>query len=165
MADDRNKVAVDALAVPPRQPQVSAPTELIPRFSGRLKRALGDYFGLSNFGVNIVQLAPGAISSLRHAHTSQDEFVFIIKGKPSLITNDGEALLNAGMCVGFRAGSDDAHQLVNRTDEEVVYLEAGDRTVPDDVAYPDDNLAISVDGSGKVYFRHKDGTLYEDFGA
>jgi len=160
-SDKRKRMAVDALSVSPRQPQVSAPPELILRFAGRLKRSLGDYFVLSNFGVNIAQLAPGAISSLRHAHSSQDEFIYVVQGEPTLVTDDGETILKSGSCVGFKAGTGNAHQLVNRTQNEVIYLEVGDRSVPDEVAYPDDDLAIKVDASGKVEFRHKDGTVYE----
>ncbi|MGY9106473.1 MAG: cupin domain-containing protein [Alphaproteobacteria bacterium] len=161
MTEHRTKAVTDALAVPPRVPQVSAPPELIPRFSGRLKRTLGDYFGLTNFGVNIVQLASGAISSLRHAHSSQDEFVYIVQGEPTLVTDDGETILKPGSSAGFKAGTGNAHQLVNRTQSEIIYLEVGDRSIPDDVAYPDDDLAVSVDARGKVDFRHKDGTIYE----
>jgi uncharacterized cupin superfamily protein len=161
MSDELKRVALDALTVPPRVPQVSAPPELISRFSGRLKRTLGDYFGLTNFGVNIVQLAPGAISSLRHAHSSQDEFVYIVQGEPMLVTDNGETILKPGSSAGFKAGTGHAHQLVNRTQSKVIYLEVGDRSVPDEVAYPDDDLAVSVDARGKVDFRHKDGTLYK----
>jgi len=163
MTEDRTNAVTDALAVPPRVPQVSAPAELIPRFSGRLKRSLGDYFGLTNFGVNIVQLAPDALSSLRHAHSSQDEFVYIVHGEPTLVTDDGETILKPGSSAGFKAGTGNAHQLVNRTQSEVIYLEVGDRSVPDDVTYPDDDLAVKVDASGKVAFIHKDGTPYEYF--
>jgi len=154
-------IAIDALAIPPRQPQVSAPRELVPRFLGRIKRSLGEFFGLTNFGVNLVCLEPGAISSLRHAHSSQDEFVYVVQGAPTLITNSGETRLNAGMCVGFKAGTGNAHQFTNRTGDLVIFLEMGDRTLPDEISYPDDDLAISVDASGIVSFRHKDGRLYE----
>ena len=163
MSDENKLAALPALAIPPRQPQVSAPASLVSRFAGRLKRTLGEHFGLTNFGVNIVQLSPGAISSLRHAHSSQDEFVYVVQGEPTLVTEDGEILLRHGMCVGFKASLGNAHQLVNRTNKEVIFLEVGDRTVPDEVAYPDDDLSVSVDASGKVHFRHKDGTRYEEF--
>jgi uncharacterized cupin superfamily protein len=160
MSEDRIQTAISALGVPPRQPQVSAPEELIPRFAGRLKRTLGERFGLTNFGVNIVQLEPGAISSLRHAHSSQDEFIYVIQGKPTLITSDGDTILGPGMCAGFKAGSGNAHQLINQTNGEVIFLEVGDRTLPDDITYPDDDLSISVDAAGETAFRHKDGTRY-----
>src|SRR5579875_2533681 len=85
------------------------PPVVLPAFAGvltgREKRPLGDLFGLVNFGVNLTRLAPGGISSLRHAHARQDEFVYILEGTPTLITNAGETPLAPGMCVGFRAGT------------------------------------------------------------
>ncbi len=88
--------------------------------------------------------------------------MYVVQGEPTLVTDDGKILLRPGMCAGFKAGSGNAHQLVNRTNSEVIFLEIGDRTLPDEVAYPDDDLAISVDASGKVHFRRKDGTCYDN---
>jgi uncharacterized cupin superfamily protein len=87
---------------------------------GREKRALGDIFGLSNFGVNLTRLAPGAQSALRHAHTKQDELIYVLQGHPTLVTDAGETVLEPGMCAGFKAGSGDAHHLVNRSAADVV---------------------------------------------
>jgi len=127
--------------------------------AGREKRALGDLFGLANFGVNLTRLFPGAVSALRHAHTKQDEFIYILQGNPVLLTDEGETQLHAGMCAGFRAASGNGHQLINRSLEEVVYLEVGDRSPGDSVSYPDDDIqAVLVDG--KWRFAHKDGTSY-----
>lgn len=109
---------------------------------GRQKRALGDVFGLRNFGVNLTTLAPGARSALRHGHSLQDAFVYIITGAPTLIINAGEQVLQPGMCVGFRAGDGDAHCLINRSEAVVTYLEVGDRSAGDSVAYPDDDLML-----------------------
>jgi uncharacterized cupin superfamily protein len=106
--------------------------------AGRDKRPLGDLFGLTNFGGNITRLAPGGASALRHAHTKQDEFVYILEGRPTLVTDGGRTALEPGMCAGFKAGAGDAHCLVNETDADVVYLEIGDRTAGDAVDYPDD---------------------------
>lgn len=94
---------------------------------GREKHPLGDLFGLTNFGVNLTRLAPGALSTLRHAHTKQDEFVYILKGHPTLHTDEGRTQLSPGMCAGFKAGTGNGHHLINETSEEVVYLEVGDR--------------------------------------
>ncbi len=163
MSDDYKQAAISALAISPRQPQVSAPASLVPHFAGRLKRSLGEYFGLTHFGVNLVQLSPGAISSLRHAHSSQDEFVYVVQGEATLLTDDGAILLKPDMCAGFKAGLGNAHQLVNRSSSEVIFLEVGDRTTPDEVAYPDDDLCVSVEASGKVHFLRKDRTRYEEF--
>lgn len=126
---------------------------------GREKRVLGDLFGLQNFGVNLTTLEPGAISALRHAHSQQDEFIFIVQGCPTLYTDAGATPMSPGMCAGFKAGSGDAHRLVNETANEVVYLEIGDRSAGDQVVYPDDDLhAAFVDKSFR--FAHKDGTPY-----
>lgn len=127
---------------------------------GRNKHPLGDIFGLKNFGVNLTRLAPGAISALRHAHSRQDEFVYILEGHPVLITDAGETPLSPGMCAGFRAGSGDAHQLVNRSAGEVVYLEIGDRSAGDSGTYPDDDLQAVLVG-GHWRFTRKDGTPYQ----
>jgi uncharacterized cupin superfamily protein len=129
------------------------------RLSGRHKRPLGDLFGLKNFGVNLTRLEPNAVSSLRHAHERQDEFVFILQGCPSLLTNEGKTRLSPGMCAGFRAGTGNAHTLINETGEDVVYLEIGDRTSGDEVTYPDDDLHAQFN-DGQWTFSHKDGTPY-----
>jgi uncharacterized cupin superfamily protein len=125
----------------------------------RTKRRLGDVFGLTNFGVNLTTLAPGGSSALRHAHTCQDEFIYVLSGHPTLHTDAGLQRLAPGMCAGFRAGSGDAHRLLNETDAEVTYLEIGDRSAGDTASYPDDDLqAIAVEGGWR--FMHKDGTPY-----
>jgi uncharacterized cupin superfamily protein len=115
---------------------------------------------LTNFGVNLTRLPPGAISALRHAHTRQDELVYILEGEPVLITNAGETKLRPGMVAGFRAGTGDAHHLVNRGKSDVVFIEVGDRSAGDEVAYPDDDLAATLGPDGKYRYRHKDGTPY-----
>ena len=127
--------------------------------AGRTKHPLGDVFGLKNFGVNLTRLAPGAISALRHAHSKQDEFVYILQGEPTLRTDEGRTPLSPGMCAGFRAGSGNGHQLVNETADEVVYLEVGDRTPGDEGSYPDDDLKAML-RDGVWSFAHKDGTPY-----
>ena len=126
----------------------------------REKRKLGDLFELQNFGVNLTRIRPGGESALRHAHTRQDEFVYILEGRPTLITDAGEAQLEPGMCAGFRAGTGDAHQLVNRTTSDVVYLEVGDRTAGDTASYPDDDIRAEMLAVGKWRFTRKDGTPY-----
>jgi len=128
--------------------------------TGRTKRPLGEHFGLTNFGVNLTHLAPKAVSSLRHAHTRQDEFIYILQGHPVLHTDEGRTQLAPGMCAGFKAGTGNAHRLINESSEEVVYLEVGDRTPGDEGNYPDDDLkALLVEG--KWQFVHKDGAPYK----
>jgi len=152
-------VAIMAAEAAPRTKPSLYPEPFASRMAGREKRQLGDVFGLANFGVNLTRLAPDAISALRHAHSKQDEFIYILEGSPVLITDAGETQLSPGMCAGFRAGTGNGHQLVNRTTEEVVYLEVGDRTAGDSATYPDDDLrAEMVDGAWQ--FSHKDGTPY-----
>ena len=124
---------------------------------GREKRQLGDVFGLQNFGVNLTRLAPGAVSSLRHAHSRQDEFVYVLSGCPTLVTDEGASLLEPGMCAGFAAGGSNAHHLINRSDEDVVYIEVGDRLPNDVVTYPDDDIRALRDEAAQLMFSRKNG--------
>lgn len=152
-------VAVVALDVPPRAKRSAYPEPFASRMTGREKRTLGDLFGLSHFGVNIVRIEPGGMSALRHAHQLQDEFIYVLQGHPTLHTDAGKTPLAPGMCAGFKAGSGDGHCLLNETEEVVLYLEVGDRTPGDVVTYPDvDMMAHFKDG--QWLFTHKDGTLY-----
>ncbi len=127
---------------------------------GREKRPLGDLFGLANFGVNFTRLAPGGSSAIRHAHSRQDELIYILEGHPTLVTDAGETLLRPGMCAEFKAGTGDGHQLVNRTESDVTYLEIGDRSAGDTVNYPDDDMKLVTGSDGKRQFVRKDGSSY-----
>ena len=153
-------IAVRAADVPPRAKATNYPEPFASRVVGREKRALGNLFGLTNFGVNLTRLKPGAVSSIRHAHSRQDEFVYVLQGHPVLITNAGESQLEPGMCAGFRAGTGDAHHLVNRSAADVVYLEIGDRTAGDETVYPDDDLRVTRSADGKLSYTRKDGSAY-----
>lgn len=160
MNSKQNPTAVLAADVAPRTKPSNYPEPFASRMVGRVKRALGDRFGLANFGVNLTRLAPGAVSALRHAHSKQDEFIYVLEGHPSLITDAGEQVLAPGMCAGFRAGTGDGHQLMNRTPSDVIYLEVGDRSPGDAAMYPDDDLqAVLVEG--QWHFLHKDGSSYQ----
>jgi len=151
-------IAVVAAEVPPRAVPSGYPLDLVVKLAGREKRVLGDLFGLTNFGVNLTRLPPGAASSLRHAHAKQDEFVYVLEGEAVLVTNAGETELRPGMCAGFRAGTGDAHHLVNRGGRDVLYIEIGDRTPGDSATYPDDDLAVEMGADGKWKYSRKDGT-------
>ena len=129
------------------------------RLDGREKRALGDAFGLTNFGINLTRLAPGALSALLHAHSRQDELVYILQGHPTLRTASASIMLAPGQCAGAKAGSGLACQLVNATAEDVLYLEIGDRSDGDEVDYPEDDLRARID-AGRWMFTHKDGSPY-----
>lgn len=149
-----------AAEAPPRTRPSNYPEPFASRMAGRIKRPLGDLFGLTNFGVNLTRLPPGAVSALRHAHSRQDELVYVLEGRPTLVRDAGETELAPGSVVGFPAGEGDGHQLVNRTGEDVVYLEIGDRTPGDEVTYPDDDLEAVMGPEGRWVFQHKDGTPY-----
>ena len=153
-------IAVVAAEVAPRSKPSHYPEPFASRVQGRIKRALGDVFGVRNFGVNLTRLAPAAISALRHAHTVQDELIYILEGHPTLVTDEGETQLAPGMCAGFKAGTGNAHHLQNRTTSDVVYLEIGDRSPGDGASYPDDDIAAALDADGKWVFTRKDGTRY-----
>ncbi|NJM57004.1 MAG: cupin domain-containing protein [Synechococcales cyanobacterium RU_4_20] len=127
---------------------------------GRLKRKLGEFFGLTNFGVNLTHLLPGSSSALAHCHSKQDEFIFILEGTPTVILGTEEFVLWPGDCYGFKAGTGIAHQLINRSDLEVIYLRIGDRTPGDQVEYPDDDLQATQLQNGAWLLTHKDGRSY-----
>jgi uncharacterized cupin superfamily protein len=127
---------------------------------GRLKRKLGEYFELTNFGVNLTHLSPGAVSALAHSHSKQDEFIFVLKGTPTLVLGEDEFTLNPGDCYGLKAATGIAHQLVNQTGENVTYLEIGDRAEGDEVEYPNDDLKATPLTNGAWAITHKDGRLY-----
>ena len=151
--------AIEASNAPPNTKKSNYPEPFFSRMSKREKRPLGNVFGLTNFGVNLTRLFPGGESALRHAHTKQDEMIYILEGHPTLVTNAGETQLHPGMCAGYKSGTGDAHHLLNRTEQDVVYIEIGDRTPGDQGTFPDDDLkAVLIDG--KWSFAHKDGTPY-----
>ncbi len=150
---------IEAAAAPPRAKASIAPEPFASRLAGREKRPLGDRFGLTNFGVNLTRLAPGAASALLHRHSRQDELVYILEGTPTLLVGTEEIVLRPGMCAGFPAGGV-AHHLVNRSDADVVFLEIGDRAAGDEVSYPDDDLAAALAPDGTWRFTHKDGRPY-----
>ena len=140
--------------------QTNYPEPFASAVRGREKRRLGEAFGLSNFGVNLTLLKPGAISSVRHGHSKQDEFVYVLEGFATLVTDAGPTKLEPGTCAGFKAGSGDAHHLKNETSEDVWYIEVGDRSPGDQATYPDDDLAVTVK-DGAYAFTRKDGRPYE----
>ena len=122
----------------------------------RIRRALGDAFGLSQFGVNLLDLPPGTWSSHRHWHERQDEFVYVLAGEVVLMTDEGETTLTPGMIAGFRAGSGNGHHLVNRSDTTVRVLEVGTRTTEEVAYYSDIDMMVREDAGGWDYFT-KDG--------
>jgi uncharacterized cupin superfamily protein len=130
-------------------------SRVLPRF----KRGIGDALGLTRIGINQTTLAPGKESSMRHWHTHEDEFVYVLEGELVLRSAAGEQLLRAGMCAGFPAGSEDGHQLINRSERAAVYLEISNRDDADTAYYSDAevDLVWSPPGARGRYTR-RDGT-------
>ena len=147
--------ALDPATAPERRGS-GYPEPFRSRMGDRVKRRLGDACGLTRFGVNLVTLAPGGQSALRHWHTKEDEFVYVLEGEVVLFTNDGEQTLRAGDCAGYPGGRADGHHFVNRSPAPACYLEVGDRDAQDMPFYPDDDLAWTEDAQGGRY-THKDG--------
>lgn len=159
MTEPVRPIAIDAGTAPLRSKASNYPDPYAAQVARREKRPLGDLFGLASFGVNLTRLAPHSVSALRHAHAVQDEFIYVLEGCPTLVTDSGRTPLRPGMCAGFKGGTGDGHHLVNETAEDVVYLEVGDRQPGDAVDYPDDDLLARF-VEGRWMFLHKDGTPY-----
>ncbi len=135
------------------------PEEFKSLVAGRSKKPLGDAAGLKNFGVNLVTLQPRSWSSIRHWHSKQEEFIYILEGEVTLVTDSGEQTLKPGNMAGFPAGNADGHHLINKSDSVVLYLEIGDRTPEDEVNYPDTDLIAKYTPQGWIFTR-QDGTSY-----
>jgi uncharacterized cupin superfamily protein len=148
--------ALDPADVPAVTGSANYPQQFKAAVAGRAKRRLGDALGLTIFGVNLTTIKPGAQSALRHWHSAQDEFIYLVEGELVLVTDEGEQVLKPGMCAGFPAGKANGHHLVNRTGRDAVYLEVGDRTKNDAVTYPDNNLVGGVAADGSRRFTKKD---------
>jgi uncharacterized cupin superfamily protein len=159
MTHQTKSPSILASEIPPRVKKSSYPEKFAPLVAGRIKRPLGDFFGLRNFGVNLTSLRPGGISALRHSHTKQDEFVYVLEGQVILETDEGPTKLSAGMCAGFPSGTGKAHQLRNTSDDVATYLEVGDRSSGDEASYPDDDL-VARNQNGEWVFFHKNGEAY-----
>ena len=130
------------------------------RMGDRTKRRLAAACGMKNLGVNLVTLGPGGQSSVRHWHTLEDEFVYVLEGEVVLVTNEGEQTLKVGMCAGYPAGSRNAHHFINRSSKPAKYLEMGTNVPGDTAFYPDDDLSIQWTEDGNAAYAHKDGRRY-----
>ena len=152
----------------PEQRGSGYPEPFRSRMGDRVKQRLGPALGLQQFGVNRVRLGPGGQSALRHWHSREEEFVYVLEGELVLRTDTGEQILRAGDCAGYPAGTRDGHQLVNRSDRAAVYLEIGSRDPADEAGYPDDDLRLEwrerVGPDGDTVrehcYLHKDGRPY-----
>jgi uncharacterized cupin superfamily protein len=151
--------AIRAADAPVRIKPSNYPEPYASRMGGRIKQPLGDLFGLTNFGVNLTRLRPGAVSALHHRHSRQDELIYVLEGEPTLFTDAGEMQLRPGMVAGFSANGT-AHHLENRTNRDCIILEIGDRSRGDVATYPQDDLQALMDADGIWRFARKDGTPF-----
>lgn len=130
------------------------------RCKDRRKQRLGDAVGIDQFGVNRVELDPGVWSTVRHWHSHEDEFVMVLEGELTLVTDAGERIMRSGDCAGFKAGIPDGHRLENRSTALAVYLEVGSRRKDvDETTYSDEDLLVRHDETGRQVFTRKDGTV------
>jgi uncharacterized cupin superfamily protein len=127
----------------------------------RERKRLGDAAGLTHFGVNLLRLPPGSWSSQRHWHTASDEFVYVLAGEVTLVTDDGPEVLRAGDAAGFKAGDDNGHCLQNHSAEDVLVLEIGTRPSDETAFYPDLDMVATLQGGTPGYL-HRDGTPYQN---
>ncbi|GEC59222.1 hypothetical protein BEL01nite_82650 [Bradyrhizobium elkanii] len=146
--DPETVAETNATSIPPRH---RATNQM------RYNRRLGDHAGLTNFGVILTRIVPGGQSSFRHAHSRQDEFVYVLDGEVVLETNGGAQVLTAGMCAGFPAGTGDAHRFINRTERDVKLLVIGDRSAGDEISYPDVDMHAVLGTDGAYKFTTKKG--------
>jgi uncharacterized cupin superfamily protein len=159
MPEDRKRSTLDPRSLAPRT-GTAYPPLFAGEVEGREKRALGDVFGLTQFGVNLTVLPPGRWSSHRHWHENEDELVYIVDGEVVLIDDEGEHPMSAGMCVGWKAGAPNGHHLINRSDRPATYLEIGTRASEDRVHYCEVDMDLKKEAGGPWKVRHKDGTSY-----
>ena len=149
---------IDLTRLKPRE-STNYPDAFKPVVKGREKTALGNAADLSQFGVNLTRLKPGAASALRHWHENEDEFVYMLAGELVLIEDGGETIMRVGDCAGFKANVANGHHLVNRTQRDALYLEIGTRAKSERAHYPDVDLEFERDETG-VRILHKSGEPY-----
>jgi uncharacterized cupin superfamily protein len=147
---------LDLTAIPGRKGS-SYPAPFAQNSGNRIRQRLGDTGGLTQFGVNLLQLPPGAWSSQRHWHSAEDEFVYVISGEVVLITDQGEEILRAGDCAAFPKNTPDGHHLINKSGGDAVCLEIGTRATDDFTVYPDIDMVFDPKVGS---FTHRDGTPY-----
>ncbi len=149
---------IDKDAVPIRTGS-SYPAPFDADVAGRTSQALGRAGGLTQFGANLVTLQPGAMSSQRHWHANEDEFVMVTEGELVLVQDAGETVMGPGDCAAFPAGVPDGHHLLNRTDAEARFLVIGTRAPREVATYSDIDMRVEVE-DGRMTFTRKNGTPY-----
>jgi uncharacterized cupin superfamily protein len=146
---------IDIAAIPVRE-RTGYPPPYAEAVKGRLFQALGDAAGLTQFGVNLVRLKPGAASSQRHWHENEDEFLIMLEGELVLVEDEGETILRAGDAAGFKAGVPNGHHLLNRTQRDGVFLVVGSRAAAERAYYPDVDLLYEAT-DGRVRYTNRAG--------
>jgi len=146
---------IDIAAIPVRE-RTGYPPPYAEAVKGRLFQALGDAAGLTQFGVNLVRLKPGAASSQRHWHENEDEFLIVLEGELVLVEDEGETILRAGDAAGFKAGVPNGHQLLNRTARDGVFLVVGSRAAAERAHYSDVDLLYEAT-DGRVRYTNRAG--------
>jgi uncharacterized cupin superfamily protein len=149
-----------AQSIPENKTKTIYPAPFAQQVEGRIKRKLGDFFGLTNFGINHTEIKPGYVTALLHSHSKQDEFIYVLEGNPTLVLKNEEYTLSPGDCYGVKAGSGIACQVVNKSDTRAIILEIGDRTPGDEPDYPNDDLKARQLPDGSWQMTHKDGSPY-----
>lgn len=150
------KIDIDAIA---EENSTGYPPPFDALVAGRFRKRLARAAGLTQYGVNLCRLAPGAASSQRHWHEAEDELVYMLEGEATLIEDAGETLLRPGDAAAFRAGVRNGHHLVNRTDRDILFLEIGTRSARDRGEYSDIDMVFEQEGGASRYLR-KTGTPY-----
>ncbi len=149
---------IDKAALTPRTSSIY-PSPYAEMMAGRSSLRLGDAGGLTQFGVNLVMLEPGAMSSLRHWHHHEDEFVMVTEGECVLVQDAGETVMRPGDCVAFPAGNTDGHHFINRSDRPAAFLVVGSKAPREVAVYSDVDMQVTMEG-GKATFTYKDGTPF-----
>ncbi|MBZ5790462.1 cupin domain-containing protein [Burkholderia contaminans] len=156
---DRLEACMVAADAAPRTKPSNYPEPFASRMAGREKKPLGDPFGLSQFGVNLTTLRPGAVSALHHQHAKQDEWVYVVSGEVRLYVGDDHYLMRPGMCAGFRANGA-PHPLQNNSLGDATIIEVGSSVAGDAASYPTDDLVAVMNSTGQWVFAHKNGEPY-----
>jgi uncharacterized cupin superfamily protein len=150
---------IDPARVPLRTGSIY-PEPYAAMMQGRSSLRLGEAGGLTQFGVNLVMLEPGAMSSLRHWHHNEDEFVWVVEGECTLVQDEGETVMRPGDCAAFPAGNPNGHHFLNRTDRVAKFLVVGTKAPQEVGVYSDIDLMVKI-GSGRAEFTYKDGTPFK----
>jgi uncharacterized cupin superfamily protein len=150
------RIDIDAI---PLDSRTNYPEPFNRAVQGRHRKRLGNAAGLDQFGVNLCTLKPGAASSQRHWHRTEDELVYVLSGEVVLVEDGGETVLRAGDAAGWKAGVPDGHCLINRSQQDAVFLEVGSRHTVETATYPDIDMQMVRDEKGPRYL-HKNGEPY-----